>query len=149
MCIYTYIFMLLTLYTEGVFRVRGELSCCLARISHALFQYAVFLRCAPCPFIYDIYIKTVPLFYFVALHIPCLPPLNSLYISFLRLFQLPRLIFSPVVDNDDSCSLSLNLLALSSTLFTVHIYLCYIIRWVCFEQIPREHSTRSLRMFFS
>lgn len=83
-----------------------------------------------------------------------LPLIISLYISFLRLFQLPRLFFPLVVndddnDDDDSCSLSLNLLALSSTLFTVHIYLCYIIRRVCFKQIPREHSTRSLHMSFS
>lgn len=46
-----------------------------------------------------------------------------------------------------SLSLSVNLLALSSTLFTIHIYLCYIIRRVCSKQIPREYSTRSLRMF--
>lgn len=47
-----------------------------------------------------------------------------------------------------SLSFSLNLLALSSTLFTVHIYLCYIIRWIYSEQIPCGRSTL-LRTFFT
>lgn len=145
-----------SLYRRGFSREGGN---CLAvslgfrtRFSNTRFFFGVH----PVPLYIYVYVYIIcpSFFYFVALHIPCLSPSSHLSLYLLPPFiPAPASVFSLVVDDDgdddDSCSLSLNLLALSSTLFTVHIYLCYIIRRVCSEQIPREHSTRSLRMFFS